>query len=116
VDVGEGAGLPCADCSGAITAHSTPKDVRILAQIDGQKRRRGAEIGNRRAWRHGRRSAGAVLRRKSGAASRKAAGLLLARLDLLGDYRHRPRPIREDQHRHLGTETLDLLARLGLLG
>jgi uncharacterized protein YkwD len=30
--------------------------------------------------------------------------LILARLDLLGDYRHRPRPIREDQHRHLGAE------------
>jgi hypothetical protein len=88
---------------------------RIQAQTSEQKRRRGAPLGNRRAWRHGRRSAGAIEKRKAGAAARKAAGLILARLALLGDYRHRPRPIRPDQHRHLGDEALAILAGLGLV-
>jgi hypothetical protein len=98
--------------------HAVDARTKLVATSAQTDRRPNGQFafGNRYGQRHGKRSAGAVLRRKSGAASRKAAGLLLARLDLLGDYRHRPRPIREDQHRHLGTETLDLLARLGLLG
>jgi hypothetical protein len=87
---------------------------RIPARTNEQKRRRGAELGNQRAWRHGRRSRAAEMRRKAGAASRKAAGLILARLDLLNGYRHRPRPIRKDQLPHLGAEALDLLRRLEL--
>jgi hypothetical protein len=106
--------MPSAEAAGA--SRSPGQCDRIHAQTGGQKRHRGAEFGNRRAWRHGRRSAGAVLRRKTGAASRKAAGLILARLDLLNGYRHRPRPIREDQRRHLGAEAVELLARLDLLG
>lgn len=88
----------------------------VMSRINEQKQRRGAELGNRRAWRHGRRSAGAIQRRKASAASRKAAGLILAKLRLLGDYRHRPRAIRPDQLPHLGAEAVELLARLDLLG
>jgi hypothetical protein len=36
----------------------------------------------------------------------KAAGLTLAKLHLLSDYRHRPRAIRHDQLAHLGAEAL----------
>jgi hypothetical protein len=105
--------MPSVEASAA--SRSPGQHVGIQSQTDGQKRRRGAEFGNQRAWVHGRRSAGAVLRRKASAANRKAAGLILARLDLLGDYRHRPRPIREDQRQHLGTEALAMLQRLGVI-
>lgn len=84
------------------------------AHTSEQTRRRGAELGNQRAWRHGKRSAAAIERRAAGAAGRKAAGLILARLDALAGYRHRPRPIRLDQRRHLDLEAQDLLARLGV--
>jgi hypothetical protein len=87
-----------------------------LARTDDRRLNGKFAVGNRCSWRHGKRSAGAVERRKVGAASRKAAGLILARLGLLSGYRHRPRPIREDQMRHLGAEALELLARLGVLG
>jgi hypothetical protein len=39
----------------------------------------------------------------------------LARLDLLNGYRHRPRPIRDDQRRHLGAEAVEMLQRLGVV-
>jgi hypothetical protein len=106
---------PGANPGGAIAAPFPDQCDRIPAQADGQKRHRGAEFGNQRAWRHGRRSAGAVLKRKTGAASRKAAGLILARLDLLNGYRHRPRQIRPDQLPHLGAEAVELLRRLELV-
>jgi hypothetical protein len=35
---------------------------------------------------------------------------------LLNGYRHRPRPIREDQRAYLGVEAMELLARMGLVG
>jgi hypothetical protein len=44
---------------------------------------------------------------------RRDDDLLLA---LLGDYRHRPQPIREDQRRHFGDEALAMRRRLGVLG
>lgn len=79
------------------------------------KPRRGAQPANRNAWRHGRRTAAAIQRRKANAASREAAGLILAKLRLLGDYRYRPRAIRHDQLPHLGAEAVALLARLGVI-
>lgn len=84
-----------------------------MAQTDEQKRRRGAEVGNQRAWRHGRRSADAILRRKAGAAGRKAAAWVLVQLDALPGYRSRPRPLRSDQFQYLDEEGLGLLQRLG---
>jgi hypothetical protein len=104
--------MPGAEAAGAAASPGLPD--RIPAQTG--VRRPGGQPGNRNRWIHGRRSAGATARRKSGAASRKAAGLILARLNLLGDYQHRPRPIREDQRRHLGVEAVELLVRLGVLG
>jgi hypothetical protein len=103
-----------ATSSGAATATSPGQCDRILAQTD--KPRRGAQPGNRLAWRHGRRSADAVLRRKAGAASRKAAAAILVQLGQLGQYRCRPRPIRVDQLQHLDPVGLELLRRLGVGG
>lgn len=77
-------------------------------------RRPGGQPGNSNRLIHGRRSAAAIERRAAGAAGRKAAGLILARLDLLHGYRHRPRPIRLDQRRHLNAAELAMLARLGV--
>jgi hypothetical protein len=104
------------DAEAAAASRSPGQHAGAQARTDGQKRRRGAEVGNQRAWRHGRRSAGAVQRRKAGAAGRKAAGLILARLNLLGDYRHRPRALRPDQLPHLGAEAVAMLQRLGVIG
>jgi hypothetical protein len=107
---------PGANPSGAIASPSPDQCAGTPARTDGQKRRRGAEPGNRRAWVHGRRSAGAVLKRKTGAASRKAAAAILSRLGLLGTYRCRPRAIRADQIPLLDGEAVAMLQRLGLVG
>jgi hypothetical protein len=104
--------MPSTETAGA--SRSPGQCAGIQSRTGEQKRHRGAEFGNQRAWRHGRRSAGAVLKRKTGAASRKAAGLILARLDLLNGYRHRPRSIRDDQRQYLGAAAVELLARMGL--
>jgi hypothetical protein len=103
-----------ATSSGAATATSPGQCDRILAQTD--KPRRGAQPGNRLAWRHGRRSADAVLRRKAGAASRKAAAWVLVQLDALPGYRSRPRPVRSDQLQHLDHDGLVLLQGLRVGG
>jgi hypothetical protein len=108
-------GSSCETSAGASAAASTARGDRIQAQTSEQKRRRGAPLGNRRAWRHGRRSAAAIEKRKAGAASRKAAGLVLVKLGLLGPYRHRPRPLRHDQLPRLDAEGLALLRRLKVL-
>jgi SOS-response transcriptional repressor LexA len=107
---------PGANPGGAIAAPFPDQCDRIPAQADGQKRHRGAEFGNQRAWRHGRRSRAAEMRRKTGAASRKAAAAILARLGLLGTYRCRPRAIRADQIPLLDGEAVAMLQRLDLLG
>jgi hypothetical protein len=106
---------PGANPSGAIAAAVAGQGHGVLAQLDGPtRRRRGAQPQNRNAWRHGHRSRVAEQRRAETAATMKAAGLILSRLGLLGDYRHRPRPIRQDQLPHLGAEAVALLQRLGL--
>jgi hypothetical protein len=110
------AASPRATSAGATTAAFPGQCDRIQAQTSEQKRRRGAPLGNRRAWRHGQRSAAAVERRKAGAVARKMAASILAGLRLLPGYRCRPRPIRADQHRHLDGEVLQLLQRLGVPG
>lgn len=96
------------------TLHSPGQCAGISAQTG--VRRPGGQPHNQNRQVHGGRSARAVLKRKTGAASRKAAGLILARLDLLPAYRCRPRPLRPDQLRHLDPEGLALLRRLGVLG
>lgn len=76
--------------------------------------RRGAPIGNRNRWVHGRRSRAEVLRRKQGAADRKAAAWALA---LLGTpTRIRPKPIRSDQIIHFSLVEMAMLRWLAVPG
>src|SRR3954470_5332403 len=73
-----------------------------MAQLDEQKRRRGAEVGNQRAWKHGRRSRAAEMRRRETAAVLKLARHLLVAADAMPS-RCRPRRLRLDQLALLGT-------------
>jgi len=72
-----------------------------MAQLGKQKGRRGAEMGNRRAWKHGRRSAAAQLRRRETQATLKLVRHLLAAAGMSS--RCRPRPVRPDQVALLAT-------------
>jgi hypothetical protein len=96
------AASPGARPAGAFAAAAPGQHTGTLAQFDEQKRRRGAEIGNRRAWRHGRRSRTAEMRRRETAAVLKLARHLLVAADAMPS-RCRPRRLRPDQLALLGT-------------
>jgi hypothetical protein len=101
--------------SRAPTAPGTGQCLGALAQLDGRLPNGRFGPGNRFSQQHGRRSARAVLKRKRGAVARKLAATILARLGLLPAYRCRPRPLRDDQRRHLDREGLEVLRRLGII-
>jgi hypothetical protein len=85
-----------------------------MAQNDNQKRR-GAPFGNRRAWKHGRRSAEAVLRRRETRAVLKLAAHLLRACTSLE--RLRPRPVRADQWAILAErhpDSIDIAVSVGV--
>lgn len=88
----------------------------VVARTDGRMSNGRFAPGNRCSRRHGKRSIAATERRKAGAAGRKVAAAILARLNLLPAYRCRPKPLREDQRRHLDLVAAELLVRLGVIG
>jgi hypothetical protein len=84
-----------------------------LAQFDGPIRRRGAQLKNVNAMRHGRRSRRAELQRAETAVTLKAARWVLRQIGGVQG-RCRPKPVRLGQLPHLDAEARHLLDALGV--
>lgn len=75
-----------------------PKGVHLLTQSGKRIRHRGAQPGNRNAWKHGGRSELTVLQLRLTRARLKAVAQVALSHGLLGeDFRLRCRPLRPDQ-------------------
>ena len=74
----------------------------------------GGQPGNRNAWRHGRRSAAAVLKRRIARAELKAVALIGLAADMFAGSALRHRPLREDQIALLRLHRPMLIRRLGV--
>lgn len=85
----------------------------MKSEMTDQPRRRGAQPGNQNAYRHGRRSAQAILARKLGRARLKAAAKIGLAIGMFHP-RHlpKPRPLRPDQLRLLRDQDPELAACL----